>query len=74
MIHTLAYSLIFGQPLIMYAGLATLLSLATTATIGALNYRGLAIVPFYWHPRLAIITLSLAGLHAILGLSVFFGY
>ena len=71
MIHTLAYTLIFGKPLIMYAGLVTFVMLLFTATVGALNFKGIVIIPFRWHPRLAIITIILAIVHAFFGLSVF---
>lgn len=74
MIHTLAYTLIFGKPLIMYGGLFTFALVLFTATVGALNFKGIVIIPFRWHPRLAIITIIFAIFHALLGLSIFFNY
>jgi len=74
MIHTLAYTLFFGKPLIMYGGLITFAMLLFTATVGALNFKGITVIPFRWHPRLAILTIIFAIFHAFLGLSVFFNY
>jgi hypothetical protein len=42
--------------------------------VGALNYRGIQIIPFKWHPRLAVITIIVAILHGILGLSAYFNF
>ena len=74
MIFDLAYYLIFGKPLIMYMGILTYLCLLATATIGALNFRGITVVPFKWHPRFAAATVVLATIHAILGLSGYFNF
>ncbi|MDO8668293.1 MAG: hypothetical protein Q7K35_04335 [bacterium] len=71
MIHNLAYTLILGKPLIMYGGILTFLLLLSTATVGALNFKGISVIPFKWHPRLAITTIIAAAIHAILGLSIF---
>ncbi len=74
MIHKFALTLFLGQPLVMYGGILTLLLLLFTATVGALNFKGITIVPFKWHPRLAIITIVVAIIHAILGLSIFLNF
>lgn len=74
MIHNLAYTLILDEPLIMYGGILTFLLLLSTATIGALNFKGISVIPFKWHPRLAVTTIIVAIFHAILGLSVFFNF
>ena len=74
MVFNFAYYLILGKPLIMYMGILTYLALLATATIGALNYRGITVIPFKWHPRIAITTILLATLHAILGLSGYFNF
>lgn len=74
MVHNLAYTLFLGKPLIMYGGLLTFLLLLFTATVGALNFKGITIIPFKWHPRLAIATISVAIIHAILGLSIYFNF
>lgn len=74
MIHSIAYVLIFGKPLIMYGGILTFLLLLSTATIGALNLKGISVIPFKCHPRLALTTIIIATIHAIFGLSVFFNF
>ncbi|MFA5872215.1 MAG: hypothetical protein WC858_05890 [Parcubacteria group bacterium] len=74
MVQTIAYTLILGKPVIMYMGILTYLSFIFTATIGYLNFKGNAIIPFKWHPRMAITSITLATLHAILGLSVYFNF
>ncbi len=70
MFTEISYALIFGRPVIMYLGLLTLLSLLTTATLGYLVHHGRA--PFKWHWRSVIVTLSLAAIHGILGVLIYF--
>lgn len=72
MLKDIAYYLIFGKPLIMYAGILTILSMFTTAYIGFMNLRGKTGIPLKYHFLMAKITLSLAVIHAILGLSLYF--
>lgn len=74
MIQSLAYTLILGKPMIMYGGIFALLLLLATATIGFLNSKGIRTIPFQWHPRLALLTLLVAIVHAIFGLSIFFNF
>lgn len=64
----------FGLPLIVYGGIITFTLLSFTATVGFLNYRGIRMIPFRWHPRLAVLTIIAALLHGLLGLSVFLGF
>lgn len=74
MIRNIAYILILGKPLVMYGGILTFLLLLFTATVGALNFKGIAVIPFKWHPRLAIATIIIAIIHAIMGLSIYFNF
>lgn len=74
MIRSVAFALLFGKPLIMYGGILTFLLLLFTATVGALNFRGIQLIPFKWHPRLAILTITVAVIHGILGLSIYFNF
>lgn len=74
MVYNIAYTLFLGKPLIMYSGLLTFIFLLFTATVGALNYNGISVIPFKWHPRLAITTITIAVIHAILGLSIYFNF
>jgi len=74
MIHNIALTLFLGYPLVMYGGILTFLLLLTTATIGALNFKGIVTIPFKWHPRLAITTIIVALIHGLLGLSTIFNF
>ncbi|MEK7598824.1 MAG: hypothetical protein AAB487_03785 [Patescibacteria group bacterium] len=74
MISGLAYTLVFGKPLIMYGGILTFLSLLFTAAISILNRKGVIKIPFKWHPRMAIITIILGAIHAFFGLSIYFNF
>jgi len=71
MISQLAYSRVGGLPVVALFGLATLLLLLVTATVGFLNFHGNTRISFKWHPRLAGATITLAIIHAILALSVY---
>jgi hypothetical protein len=74
MIHTIALTMFLGQPLILYGGIFTFLCIITTATIGLLHFKGVITIPFKWHPRFAVFTITVAIFHAILGLSIFWGF
>ncbi|OIO08065.1 hypothetical protein CO115_02720 [Candidatus Falkowbacteria bacterium CG_4_9_14_3_um_filter_36_9] len=74
MINNIAFTLILGKPLMMYMGILTLFLLLSTATVGALNLKGISIIPFKWHPRLAMATIIMAIIHAIFGLSIYFNF
>lgn len=74
MIQNIAYTLVFGKPLIMYGGILAFSLMIFTATVGFLNSRGIHAIPFKWHPWLAIATILVAVVHAIFGLSAFFGF
>ena len=74
MIHNLALTLFLGQPLVMYGGIFTLLLMLFTATLGALNFKGITVIPFKWHPRLAIITIVVAIVHAVFGMSILLNF
>lgn len=71
MLRNIAYYLIFGKPVIMYLGILTLSSFIFTAYIGAMAPRGKTKIPFQWHPRMAKISITLAILHGILGVSAY---
>jgi hypothetical protein len=70
--RNIGYFLIFGKPLIMYLGIITLLSFMLTFTIGFLNYRGIKTIPFKWHPVFAVISITLALIHGIMGVLIYF--
>jgi hypothetical protein len=75
MISQFAYTLIFGKPVIMYGGILTYLLLLSTAGVSLLNVKfQIHVIPFKWHPRLATLTIIVATLHAILGMSLYFNF
>lgn len=74
MIHQFALTLVWGRPLFAYFGLLAFLLILAAATVGRLNFKGNSIIPFKWHPRLAITAIIAGAVHIFLALSVFFGY
>jgi hypothetical protein len=74
MIHNLAFTSFLGFPLFAYLGIITLLLLLTTMIIGALNFKGIRIIPFKWHPRLALATITIGLFHGFLGASILFNF
>lgn len=74
LLSQIAYLLILGKPLIMYSGILTLLSLLFTASIAYANAKKIRWMPFQYHPQIAFITIILALIHGLLGLSVYFNF
>ena len=72
MFQEITYLQIFGKPLILYGGVLTLLLLLLTAAVSIMNKRGITIIPFKWHIRLAAVTLLFALVHASLGILAYF--
>jgi hypothetical protein len=70
MIREIAFTFFLGFPLIAYTGFLTLFLMLFTATVGYLSFRGYRTIPFKWHPRLAIITIGMAIIHMVMGLSI----
>jgi len=68
MVGQIAYTLIFGKPVIVYLGILTLALLLLTAAIPVLNRNGIRTIPLAWHPRCAIATICLAIFHGMLGI------
>lgn len=56
----------------MYVGILTLLSFLFTALIGFLNFRGNHKIPFRWHPKMAALSITLALIHGVLGILLYF--
>ncbi len=74
-LRNIALFLVFGKPLIIYLGILTALSFLFTASIGFMNFKGLAHrIPFRWHPRMAVISIILALIHGLLGISIYFNF
>lgn len=74
MIREIAYTLFLTKPIIFWLGILTYLSFSATAIVGLLNYKGIKIIPFRWHPRLAVFSLTLATIHGLFGLSIYLNF
>ena len=72
MFTEITYYLIFGKPFIMYLGLITLACFLATALIGREVIKGTGRIPFEWHKKMAILSIALAIVHAILGILAYF--
>jgi hypothetical protein len=72
MFTEITYYIILGKPLIMYLGILTFLCFLTTASIGFLTITGIRRIPFKWHKRMAVISLTLALFHGALGILAYF--
>jgi len=65
--------MIYGKPIIVYMGILTLLSLLFTAFISVINVKfNYHLIPFKWHPHMAAVTITLALVHATLGIGSYF--
>lgn len=71
MLEFISHFLIFGRPLIMYFGILVLSSFLFTASISVMNRRGITIIPFKWHPRMAAFSIALAIIHGTLGIALY---
>lgn len=74
MISQIALTQFLGKPLIMYGGLLTFVLLILTASIPTLMKKKIKWIPFKYHPPMAKITIAVALLHALLGLSIYFHF
>lgn len=72
MLYNITYFLIFGKPLIMYLGIITLLSFLITATIGWMIINGIGKISFKRHKVMAYISITLAVIHGLLGILIYF--
>ena len=71
LIRQIAYYPVFDKPLIMYFGIITLISFLITATLGYLIFEGHDI-PIKFHKRMAILSLTLAISHGLVGILIYF--
>lgn len=74
MLAKIALLTILGKPLIVYLGAITLIALIVTAIFGILIIKGIFKLPIRWHIWLARLTVVLAIIHGIFGLSIYFGF
>lgn len=63
-----------GFPVQTWTGILTFILLLSTATAGFLYYKRIVVFPFKIHPTLAVITITVATIHAILGFSIRLGF
>ncbi|MBN1151166.1 hypothetical protein JXA84_08125 [candidate division WOR-3 bacterium] len=68
----ITYFPILGKPLVMWLGIAVLLSFFITSTLPFLRKKVFKKIPYKAHPRMAAFSMILAVIHAILGLAPYF--
>ena len=73
-VGVLAYTDLFGLPVIVWGGITTLFLMLLTFAIGFLNKRGIRVIPFKYHGKMAYITLTVAILHGLMGVLSNLGY
>ena len=74
MFYKIAFYQILGLPLIAYLGALTLTLFLITAAISILNVKfGIHKIPFKWHPRMAVISLTVAVIHGTLAFLALLG-
>lgn len=74
MISNIAFALFYGFPLIFYGGIITFIFLLITASIGYTTVKGIRWIPFKYHRPMAVITIILALIHGLFGLSIYLGF
>lgn len=67
----IAYYQLLGKPIIFYSGIITLLLFLTTATVGYLVFKGHNI-SINVHKTFAIIAITMAIIHGLLGILIYF--
>jgi dolichyl-phosphate-mannose--protein O-mannosyl transferase len=72
MFQEITYFLIFGIPFIVYLGIVTVIIFIITALLALLKRKGKIKISIEWHYRLAYISIILALIHGILGISAYF--
>lgn len=71
-IRQIALFIFLGKPLVFWSGIITLFSFLFTASVGYSTLHGINFLSFKWHPRLAVMSFTLALLHAIMAFSLYF--
>ena len=74
MISQIAFKDVLGLPLVAWGGLLTFLVMVLTFLSGALNRRGIHIIPLKYHFPLAWAAMALAIFHGLIGLLAVMGY
>jgi hypothetical protein len=73
MLLPIIFHVYFGLPLIAWGGIATSISLLSTATFGYTMYIGINHLPIKWHFRLAALTIVLGLIHGLVAFLAFLG-
>jgi dolichyl-phosphate-mannose--protein O-mannosyl transferase len=71
MFQEITYYLIFGIPFIVYLGIITIIVFLLTAFIAIFRRKGLIKISVQWHYLLAYISILLATIHGLLGLTAY---
>ncbi len=71
MIREISTVLLLGQPLLIWPGVIAVVFLVLTFSSGFLNKRGIRMIPFKYHPKLAYITIIFGIIHVIMSASVY---
>jgi len=74
MLSQIALYSFFGKPLFLFFGLLGFLLLLFTASISISSRMGRPILPFYWHPRMAKITIAVVTIHVLMALSISYNF
>lgn len=74
MLRAFAYYPILGIPVLMYLGLTALTLFLTAATLGYLIYKGNINIPIRTHKLIAFSGITVALIHATLGILSYFGF
>ncbi len=65
------HTVFLNFPVVAVFGMVTFSSFLFTAFIGYTNHHGKHLIPFKWHPRMVVISFTIATFHALLALSIF---
>jgi len=71
MLRDIAYSIVFGFPLVLWLGLATITLFSGALSVVAINKYTKMNIPFEWHMRLAGAGMAVGFIHAVLAISVY---
>ena len=64
----ISYFPILGLPFMIWIGILAFLFLLFTASISAMNKKGIHKIPMQWHMRMAAVTIVLASIHVLLAI------
>ena len=74
MISEIGYTLILGKPIIFYLGILTYIFLLLTIILVLLTKKGIKNIPINYHRWAGYLTVIIATIHGLLGLSIYLGF